>query len=127
MGKHDLSLMREQIMNHPSEFSEEDRWWTKHKIVVWWKQGDEFTMEFGCGDTPEEVVDFMRQRSWIDDERNDSFAYMSGIQRRIHGPENILFYDAESFLIGLIKIEALWIEKWEWEPDYDLGSDKSSK
>ena len=83
-------------------------------------------MDFGCGDTPEEVVDFMRQRSWIDEERNDSFAYMSGIQRRIYGPENILFYDAESFLIGLIKIEALWIEKWEWEPDYESTSDQQS-
>ena len=114
-------------MKHPSEIPEEDRWWTKHKIVVWWKQGGEFTMDLACGDTPEEVVNFMRGRSWHEEERNDSSVYMSAIQRRIAilGQENILFYDEESFLIGLVKIGHLWIEKWEWEPDYDFDSNKT--
>ena len=116
-------------MKHPSKIPEEDRWWTKHKIVVWWKQGGEFTMDLACGDTPEEVVNFMRARSWHKEERDDSSVYMSAIQRRIAilGQENILFYDEESFLIGLVKIGRLWIEKWEWEPDYDLNPSKSSE
>ena len=86
-------------------------------------------MDLACGDTPEEVVNFMRGRSWHEEERNDSSVYMSAIQRRIAilGQENILFYDEESFLIGLVKIGHLWIEKWEWEPDYDLNSGNLSE
>ena len=51
-------------------------------------------------------MNFMRGRSWHEEERNDSSVYMSAIQRRIAipGQENILFYDEESFLIGLVKI-----------------------
>jgi len=108
-------------MIHPSEFPDEERWWEKHKIVVWWKHGEEIGDDFACGDTPEEVVEFMRKGSWVEGESTDSQKYMSGVQSRILGTENFLFHDAESFLFGLVKIGSLHIQKWEWEPEY--GSD----
>jgi hypothetical protein len=107
---------------HPSEFPEEDRWWEKHKIVVWWKHDGEIGDEFACGDTPEEVVDFMRSRSWIEEENKDSQKYMSGVQSRTLGPVDFLFHDAESFLFGLMKIDSLHLQKWEWDPEYDSNS-----
>ena len=107
---------------HPSEFPEEERWWEKHKIVVWWKHDGEIGDEFACGDTPEEVVDFMRSKSWIEEENKDSQKYMSGVQSRTLGPEDFLFHDAESFLFGLMKIDSLHLQKWEWEPEYDSNS-----
>ena len=94
-----------------------------HKIVVWWKAGGEIGEEFSCGDTPEEVVDFMRSRSWIQEENEDAQKYMSGVQSRILGPEIFLFHDAESFLFGLVKIDSLHIQKWEWEPESDSNND----
>ena len=78
-------------MTHPSEFPDEDRWWEKHKIVVWWKHDGEIGEDFACGDTPKDVVEFMRNRSWVD--RENSREYMSGVQSRVLGPENFLFHD----------------------------------
>ena len=109
-------------MTHPSEFPDENRWWEKHKIVVWWKHGGEIGEDFACGDAPEEVVEFMRKGSWVEGESTDSLQYMSGVQSRILGSENFLFHDAESFLFGLVKIDSLHIQKWEWEPEYDSDS-----
>ena len=113
-------------MVHPSEFPEKDRWWEKHKIVVWWIEGGEIGDDFACGDTPEEVVKFMRKGSWGKGESTDSEKYMAGLQSRIIGPTNFLYHDAESFLFGLVKIGHLHIQKWEWEPEYEKpkGSSK---
>ena len=111
-------------MKHPSEFPDEERWWEKHKIVVWWKHGGEIGEDFACGDTPEEVVEFMRNRSWVD--REDSQKYMSGVQSRVLGSENFLFHDEESFLFGLVKIDKLHIQKWEWEWEPENGSDSKA-
>jgi hypothetical protein len=109
-------------MNHPSEAPKEERWWERHKIVVWWKHDGEIGDEFACGDTPEGVVDFMRSNSWIDEEREDSKKYMSGVQSRLFSLETFLFHDAESFLFGLVKIDSLHIQKWEWEPKHNINS-----
>jgi len=106
-------------MTHPSKFPDEERWWEKHKIVVWWKHGGEISEDFACGDTPEEVVVFMRRESWAEGESTDSQKFMSGVQSRTLGPDIFLFHDAESFLFGLVKIDSLQIQKWEWEPEYD--------
>jgi hypothetical protein len=114
-----------RLMVHPSEYPEEERWWEKHKIVVWWKQGREIGHEFACGDTPEEVVEFMRKGSWDKGESTDSEKYMAGLQSRIITPTNFLYYDAESFLFGLVKIDYLHIQKWEWEPEYNETKDPS--
>ena len=94
-----------------------------NKIVVWWKAGGEIGEECSYGDTPEEVVDNMRSRSWIQEENEDAQKYMSGVQSRILGPEIFLFHDAESFLFGLVKIDTLHIQKWEWEPESDSNND----
>jgi hypothetical protein len=96
-----------------------------NKIVVWWKHDGEIGEEFACGNTPEEVVDFMRSRSWIEEENKDSQKYMSGVQSRTFGPAEFLFYDEESFLLGLVKIDSLHIQKWEWEPDDSNSSNDS--
>ena len=104
---------------HPTEWSEEHRWWEQHKIVVWNLHPDgEPTDEFGCGDTPEEVIDFLRNRSWINEEKNDSQKWMEGVHSRlpIVFDETFVFVDAESFLYGMVKIRAMKIQKWEWEP-----------
>ena len=104
---------------HPTEWPEEDRWWEQHKIVVWsLEPGGEPSHEFGCGDTPEEVIDFLRGRSWIDEERDDSQKWMDGVHSRlpIAFEETFVFVDAESFLYGMVKIGAMKIQKWEWEP-----------
>jgi len=89
-----------------------------NKIVVWWKHDGQIGEEYACGNTPEEVVDFMRSRSWIEEENKDSQKYMSGVQSRTLGPEDFLFHDEESFLFGLVKIDSLHIQKWEWEPKH---------
>jgi len=106
---------------HPTEWPEEDRWWEKHKIVVWFTIGDDssFWDEFGCGDSPEDVIDFFRARSWIDEERDNRQKWMEGVQARlpIAEDETFVFVDAESFLLGLVKIGAMKIDKWEWEPE----------
>ena len=106
---------------HPSEWPEEQRWWEKHKIVVWSTAGGEISEEFGCGDTPEEVIDSFRERSWIEEERDSRQKYMEGVQSRlpIAHDETFVFVDAESFLQGMVKIGAMRIQKWEWEPDDD--------
>ena len=104
---------------HPTEWPKEDRWWEQHKIVVWSLEPDgEPTDEFGCGDTPEEVIDFFRGRSWIDEERDDSQKWMEGVHSRlpVGYDETFVYVDAESFLFGMVKIGAMKIEKWEWEP-----------
>ena len=112
-------------MKHPSEFPDEERWWEKHKIVVWWKHGGEIGEDFACGDTPDEVVEFMRKGSWVPGESTDSQRYMSGVQSRAFGPETFLYHDAESFLFGLVKIDRLHIQKWEWEPEHNSDSSGS--
>jgi len=89
-----------------------------NKIVVWWKHDGQIGEEYACGNTPEEVVDFMRSRSWIEEENKDSQKYMSGVQSRTLGAEDFLFHDEESFLFGLVKIDSLHIQKWEWEPKH---------
>ena len=103
---------------HPTEWSEEDRWWDKHLIVVWSTIGGQISDEFGCGDTPEEVVDFLRSRSWIDEERDEREKWMEGVHSRlpIAHDATFVYFDAESFLLGMVKIGALKIQKWEWEP-----------
>ena len=104
---------------HPTEWPKEDRWWEQHKIVVWsLEPNGEPTDEFGCGDTPEEVIDFFRGRSWIDEERDDSRKWMEGVHSRlpVGYEETFVYVDAESFLFGMVKIGAMKIEKWEWEP-----------
>ena len=111
---------------HPTEWPKEDRWWEQHRIVVWsLEPNGEPTDEFGCGDTPEEVIDFFRGRSWIDEERDDSKKGMEGVHSRlpIGYEETFVYLDAESFLFGMVKIGAMKIEKWEWEPS-DLISDQ---
>ena len=104
---------------HPTEWPEDDRWWEQHKIVVWFTIGGEPSDEFGCGDTPEDVIDFFRARSWIDEERDDRQKWMEGVQARlpIAEDETFVFVDAESFLLGMVKIGAMKIDKWEWEPE----------
>ena len=92
----------------------------QYKIVVWWKSGDEIPEEYACGDTPEEVVNFMRSRCWIEEENKNSQKYMSGVHSRTIGAENFLFHDEESFLFGLVKIDSLHIQKWGWEPESDI-------
>ena len=116
-------------MAHPSKLPEEERWWEKHKIVVWWKHGDEIGDDFGCGDSPDEVVEFMRNRHWTPEIRDDSKKYMSEVQTNlsIFNPVTFLFHDAESFLYGLVKIGELHIQKWDWEPEYDTNSDHDTK
>ena len=111
---------------HPTEWSEEHRWWEQHKIVVWFTTGGEPSDEFGCGDTPEEVIDFLRARSWIDEERDDSQKWMEGVQARlpIAHDETFVFVDAESFLHGMVKIGAMKIQKWEWEPSDSNGDQR---
>ena len=89
------------------------------KIVVWWKAGGEIIDDYACGDTPEEVVNDMRSRCWIEEENKDSQKYMSGVQSRNIDTDDFLFYDEESFLQGLVKVGALHIQKWDWEPEYD--------
>jgi hypothetical protein len=113
----DITKMLEEKIIRMAKMLDEN-----NKIVVWWKHGGEIGEEYACGDTPEEVVDFMRSGSWIEEENKDSQKYMSGVQSRTFGPESFLFHDAESFLFGLMKIDSLHIQKWEWEPEYDSKS-----
>ena len=50
---------------------------------------------------------------------------MKGVQSRLpiaYG-ETFVYVDAESFLFGMVKLGAMMIEKWEWEPS-DLISDQ---
>ena len=44
---------------------------------------------------------------------------MEGVQARlpIAEDETFVFVDAESFLLGMVKIGAMKIDKWEWEPE----------
>ena len=37
--------------------------------------------------------------------------------------DTFVYVDAESFIFGMVKIGAMKIEKWEWEPS-DLSSDQ---
>ena len=107
-----VAKMMEEKMARLAKMLDED-----YKIVVWWKDADgKVQDEYACGDTPEEVVNFMRSRSWIEEENKDSQKYMSGVQSRNLLGENFLFYDEESFLHGLVKIGNLHIQKWDWEP-----------
>ncbi len=43
---------------------------------------------------------------------------MDGVHSRlpIAFEETFVFVDAESFLYGMVKIGAMKIQKWEWEP-----------
>ena len=108
------ALIAEELVRIVDELSE------KFKIVVLWKSGGEIGEEYAYGNTPEEVVNHMRSRCWIEEENEDSQKYMSGVQSRMIGAENFLFYDEESFLFGLAKIDSLHIHKWAWEPKSDV-------
>ena len=108
------ALIAEELVRIVDELSE------KFKIVVLWKSGGEIGEEYAYGNTPEEVVNHMRSRCWIEEENKNSQKYMSGVQSRMIGAENFLFYDEESFLFGLAKIDSLHIHKWAWEPKSDV-------
>lgn len=108
------ALIAEELAGIIDELSEE------FEIVVLWKSGGEIGEEYAYGNTPEEVVNHMRSRCWIEEENKNSQKYMSGVQSRMIGAENFLFYDEESFLFGLVKIDSLHIQKWEWEPESDI-------
>jgi hypothetical protein len=108
------ALIAKELIMIGKELSE------KFKIVVWWKSGGEIREEYAYGNTPEEVVNHMRRRCWIEEENKNSQKYMSGVQSRTIGAENFLFHDEESFLFGLVKIDSLHIQKWGWEPESDI-------
>ena len=56
------ALIAKELIMIGKELSE------KFKIVVWWKSGGEIREEYAYGNTPEEVVNHMRRRCWIEEE-----------------------------------------------------------
>ena len=71
-----VAKMMEEKMARLAKMLDEE-----HKIVVWWKDADgKVQDEYACGDTPEEVVNFMRSRSWIEEENKDSQKYSQKLE-----------------------------------------------
>ena len=130
--------------------AEGERWWEQEQIVVWFTIGPakfERLKQFvdlseglkglyglGCGNTPEEAVDFFRAKAWVEVEKLKELQktqkrwtgsararqrYMEMVQARLPlaEAETFVFVDAESFLHEMVKIGAMKIEKWEWEPE----------
>ena len=119
------------------EWPEDDRWWEQEKIVVWWQFDLDRTEHMkgleslGCGNTPEEVIDFMARSSYWGIEKFKEVQntqkrwtrsprarqrYMEKLYSRLSDTarENFVLTDAESFLLEMVKIGILEIEKWDF-------------
>ena len=106
------------LMDGTEKLGEEDyAFFDGFKIVLFGWDYHGWNEEVYYGNSPEEVVQNMSERSWIPEENGNPKEYMAGFQSRYFGERMILFHNEEAFLQLLIKEERMKIYKWEWEPE----------